>query len=164
MNRRSAAFLLLVTSICFSAGEKHTSKLDQFSWLLGSWQMQKKSGIVSESWKQSNDSTFDGNSNLIKTTGEKMMLESIQLVFRGQQFFYIPTTANQNNQQPVNFIITSHSNESFTAENPAHNFPKRIIYTLINKDSLHATIDGGPAMPQKKSIFSYSRGHYTVNN
>ncbi len=157
MNRRTAAFMLLVISICFSAGEMHASKLESFNWLLGSWQMQKKSGILTESWKQSNDSTFEGNSYLIKTTGEKMLLENVQLVNRGQQFFYIPTTANQNNQQPVSFTITSHNNESFTAENPQHDFPKRIIYTLINKDSLHAVIDGGPGMPQKKSTFYYSR-------
>ncbi len=157
MNRRSAALLLLVTSICFSAGEKHASKLDSFNWLLGNWQMQKTSGVLTESWNQANDSTFDGNSYLIKTTGEKMLLESVQLVYRGQQFFYIPTTANQNDQQPVSFTITSHSNESFTAENPAHDFPKRIIYIMINKDSLHAVIDGGPDMPQKKSSFYYSR-------
>ena len=157
MNKRSAALLLLITSICFSAGEKHTSKLNSFSWLLGSWQMQKKSGVITESWKQSNDSTMDGNSYLIKPTGEKMLLENVQLVYRGQQFFYIPTTANQNNQQPVSFTITSHSNENFTAENPAHDFPKRIVYTMINRDSLHAVIDGGPDMPKKKSTFYYSR-------
>lgn len=157
MNRRLAALLVLITSICFSAGEKHESKLDSFNWLLGNWQMQKKSGIITESWKQSNDSTFDGSSYLVKTTGEKMLLEIVQLVCRGQQFFYTPTTANQNNQQPVSFTITSHSNESFSAENPTHDFPKRIAYTMINKDSLHATIDGGPAMPQKKSSFYYAR-------
>ena len=157
MNRRSATLLLLITSICFSAGERKISKLDSFNWILGNWYMQKKSGLITESWQKSNDSTFNGNSYLIKTTGEKMLLENIELVYRQQQLLYIPTTANQNNQQPVRFTITSHTNESFTAENPEHDFPKRITYTMINKDSLHAVTDGGPVMPQKKSAFYYSR-------
>lgn len=147
----------MVTSICFSAGEKRASKPNQFSWLTGNWQMQKKSGLLTESWKQRNDSTLDGESYLTKTTGEKMLLERILFVRREGQYFYIPTTTNQNNQQPVSFTVTSYSNSGFTAENPAHDFPKRIIYTLINKDSLQAIIDGGPAMPEKKSIFHYSR-------
>ncbi len=157
MNRRSAAFLLLMVSVCFSAGEKRASKSNQFSWLLGNWQMQKKSGLITESWTQQNDSTMNGESFLIKTTGEKILLERILFVRREGQYFYIPTTANQNNQQPVSFTVTSYSNSGFTAENPEHDFPKRIIYTLINKDSLQAIIDGGPAMPEKKSIFNYSR-------
>ncbi|MBY0477388.1 MAG: hypothetical protein K2Q24_07055 [Chitinophagaceae bacterium] len=158
MNRKSAILLLLVASIFFSAGEKYTpTSIHSFNWLLGNWQMQKKTGIISESWRKTNDSTFDGESYLNKTTGEKMLLENIQLIYRDRQFLYIPTTANQNNQQPVSFRITSHSNNGFTAENAAHDFPKRIVYALIHPDSLQATIDGGPAMPQKKSTFYYSR-------
>jgi hypothetical protein len=84
-------------------------------------------------------------------------LEKIHLAFRNGNYYYIPTVKNQNGEQPVEFKITSNNETGFVAENPLHDFPKRISYTLVNKDSIHAVIDDGAATPVKKSNFYYSR-------
>ncbi|MEP7232543.1 MAG: DUF6265 family protein [Ginsengibacter sp.] len=137
--------------------QNSASKLQDLNWLLGTWRMEKKGGILIESWQQVNDSTFEETSFLLKASGEKKLLEKVQIVSRGDKLFYIPTVADQNGQQPVKFEITSFSGNEFIAENPAHDFPKRIIYKAITQDSLHARIDGGPSMPEKKSDFYYVR-------
>ncbi len=137
--------------------QNSNSKLQDLNWLLGTWQMEKNGGILTEEWQQANDSTFEETSFLLKGSGEKKLLERVQIVSRGDKLFYIPTVADQNGQQSVKFEITSFSANEFIAENPAHDFPKRIIYKAITQDSLHAKIDGGPSMPEKKSDFYYVR-------
>ncbi len=137
--------------------QKLSSNLSDLKWLIGTWQMEKKNGLLTETWQQTNDSTFDESSYLQKTSGEKKLLENVQIVFRENNLYYIPTVSDQNNQQPVKFLITSTSNNKFIAEDPDHDFPKRIVYEMINPDSIHARIDGSTSMPEKKIDFYYSR-------
>jgi hypothetical protein len=130
--------------------------VNQFSWLNGYWEMIDKDGKVAEKWKHVNDSLMDGISDFIK--GDSVIpFETMRMLRRGNDFYYEAKAAGQNNEQPVAFKLSSFSDSGFVAENPAHDFPKRITYRLVNKDSIHAFVDGGPAMPDKKSDFYYSR-------
>lgn len=135
----------------------NANKMQSFHWMNGSWKMNTKRGVITEKWEPLNDSTMTGESRMIRNTGETILLERIQLVFRGKDYYYIPTAQGQNNEQPVLFRITSHSENGFVAGNPEHDFPKRITYTEVNRDSIHAYIDGGPTSPGKRSDFYYSR-------
>lgn len=137
--------------------QKPSSNLSDLKWLIGTWQMEKKNGLLTETWQQTNDSTFDESSYFQKTSDEKKLLENVQIVFRENNLYYIPTVSDQNNQQPVKFLITSTSNNKLIAEDPDHDFPKRIVYEMINPDSIHARKDGGTSMPEKKIDFYYSR-------
>lgn len=132
--------------------------IKEFDLLKGSWQMKKKNGsAIMESWHVFNDSTLSGESLLVSVTGQSSVSETLSLVFRNNEYYYISTVAGQNNNRAVTFRITSHSAKGFVAENPEHDFPRRITYNFINKDSIHAFIDGGPSMPDKKMNFYYSR-------
>lgn len=119
--------------------------------------MQTRRGIITEKWAVANDSTLAGESFMTRADGTEIPLEKIELAYRSGYYYYIPTVKNQNGEQPVQFKITSHSETGFVAENPQHDFPKRISYTLVNADSIHAVIDDGAATPVKKSNFYYSR-------
>lgn len=135
-----------------------TGNTIKFEWLKGTWMMKKKNGgAIMETWIIGNDSTLNGESLSISATGISKVLESLELSYRKEEYYYTSTVKGQNNNQAVSFKITSHSETGFVAENPEHDFPKRIIYELIGKDSVHAFIDGGPDMPDKKSDFYYSR-------
>jgi hypothetical protein len=158
MKKNSIAFLLLLTVCSFVTDTALLNgSVKSFHWLNGSWQMQTKRGIITEKWAVANDSTLAGQSIMTRTDGTEIPLEKIQLAFRNGNYYYIPTVKNQNEEQPVEFKITSHSETGFVAENPQHDFPKRISYTLVNKDSIHAVVDDGAATPVKKSNFYYSR-------
>ena len=158
MKKSSFAFLLLLT-VCSFITEPAllNGSVKSFHWLKGSWQMQTRRGIIIEKWAVANDSTLAGESSMTRADGTEIPLEKIQLAFRNGNYYYIPTVKNQNGEQPVEFKITSHSESGFVAENSTHDFPKRITYTLVNKDSIHALIDDGTAAPVKKSDFYYSR-------
>jgi hypothetical protein len=112
-------------------------------------------GTITESWKVTNDSTYSGESKMIKANGEVKPLENIQLVYRNKEYFYIPTTAGQNDEKPVLFKLTSFSQNGFVAENPDHDFPKRITYKLLNKDSIHAFIEMARQTLKKKLILLF---------
>ncbi len=152
----SLVVLLSITAFTV-AGKLYADKMESFRWLIGSWTMQTSKGSIMETWVPMNDSSFAGESVLIKYTSELVPLEKIQLVCSNNEYYYIPVAQGQNNDQPVRFRITSHNLKGFTAENPDHDFPRRITYSLINKDSIHARIDGGPSLPDKKSDYYYKR-------
>ena len=158
MKKNSIVFLLLVSVGSFSPDLSGiTANMKSFNWLQGSWQMQTRRGIIVEKWAVANDSSYAGESKMIRADGTEIPLEKIELAFRNGNYYYIPTVKNQNGEQPVEFKITSLSETGFVAENPQHDFPKRIRYTLVNRDSIHAVIDDGAATPVKKSNFYYSR-------
>jgi hypothetical protein len=156
--RKYIFFLSVIMLSGFSNPAEQKSKMEPFSWIKGEWAMHMGRGTITESWKVTNDSTYSGESKMIKANGEVKPLENIQLVFRNKEYFYIPTTAGQNDEKPVLFKLTSFSQNGFVAENPDHDFPKRITYKLLNKDSIHAFIDDGLYMPVKRADFYFSRG------
>lgn len=158
-------FLLVIGAVLFVACNNNNKKRDDFQsrqnvfifgWLNGQWAMPEKEGTITEEWKPVNDSLMEGRSDLVK--GDSVIpFETIRIFRKDTVFYYEAKAAGQNKEQPVAFTITSFSDTGFVAENPQHDFPKRISYTLVNKDSIHAFIDGGPQQTEKRSDFYYSR-------
>jgi hypothetical protein len=131
--------------------------MEPFKWVLGEWQMDRKSGSMIESWKQVNDSSYEGASFSISTEGGKKMIEEMKLVYRLKGYHFISAVPGQNKELPVSFLIKDFSDKHFVAENPAHDFPRRISYALKKPDSLHAWIDGGLANTERRVDFYFSR-------
>lgn len=149
-------FSILLLAGCSEGKKEKPQTVGLFSWLNGSWAMNSDDGIVTEKWKNIGDSLMEGSSDFIK--GDSVIpFETIRLFKRGIDFYYEAKAAGQNDEQPVEFKLSSFSDSGFVAENPQHDFPKRITYRRVNKDSIHAFVDGGPAMPDKRSDFYYSR-------
>jgi hypothetical protein len=155
--KKGFGFLILLFLVTAFAEKKVESKMQSFKWMVGSWTMKTKNGAITETWVSINDSTLGGEGIMVKNTGDTQQLETTRLIYRNKEYFYCSVAHGQNNEEETKFKITSFSENGFVSENPAHDFPKRITYQLINKDSLHAFIDGGPSMPDKKSDFYYSR-------
>jgi hypothetical protein len=114
-------FMLCVCCIALSAAA--SGQKNEFGWLIGTWQETKNSFEV---WLNQ-DSLLAGRAYQIDhTTGKQIESEVIRLVKKGNDFFYIPDVAGPQN--PVKFKITSFNKNSFIAENPSHDFPKKISY------------------------------------
>lgn len=116
-------------------------QLADASWLLGKWEQKTKKGTIYETWKSSSDSSYAGKSYLLKEK-DTVVLETVSLLQKDGTLFYIPTVTNQNNNMPVSFKVTFSSDNKLIFENPAHDFPQKITYTLISSDSLMAEISG----------------------
>jgi len=112
----------------------------QFSWLLGDWQRTNNQAgkITTESWELSGQK-YHGLGVTVAGS-DTVFFENMNLTSIENEMFLIVNTPQH--EIPVRFKITDHSNESFTAENPDNDFPKKIIYKKT-KEGLLATVSSG---------------------
>lgn len=134
-----AVLLLCSCGQTASTGDAKKPQLEKLSWLSGTWGSADSAGVSTEKWEKKNDSTFAGHSYTIAGT-DTVFNEWISLEERAGNLNYIVTVKNQNGELPVAFAMTSIDEKNVVFENPMHDFPQRISYTLVNPDSLNAEI------------------------
>jgi hypothetical protein len=141
-------FLLLITILISckksDSGDSDSNEKDKVRtahWLIGSWEFKSTEGILSESWKKVNDSTFQGQSYLIKAK-DTVHFEMITLEQKGEELTYLTTILGQNDDKPISFILTEATEKQLVFENPTHDYPQKISYNHISKDSLVTEISG----------------------
>jgi len=139
--KTTIAILVLIAVFCSCKKAEKTNKMAVVDWLIGTWENNMEKGRLSESWEKVNDSTFSGKSFFIKDN-DTLSDETIILKQKDTNLFFIPTVKGQNNGNPVVFKMTSNSAKQIIFENKTHDFPQKITYTQINKDSLVAEISG----------------------
>lgn len=133
--------LLLAIVSCKNSEATEKDKIKTANWLLGKWETKTADGTLSESWKQLNDSTFQGKSFFIKDK-DTLHFETITLQQKGEELFYNATVKGQNENKAVAFKMTVGTAKELVFENPKHDYPQKITYTQIKKDSLVAAISG----------------------
>lgn len=140
-NKIYILFLLAISS--FSCEQKTTKykELEKANWFLGKWEYITPFKSFTEEWKKENDSLFLSECFLVKEK-DTIYAETIRLELIKNELFYIITITNQNYNKPVTFKLTSSTSDYLVFENPTHDFPKKITYKLVNKDSLYAEISG----------------------
>lgn len=110
-------------------------------WLAGCWELRSSQRVTLEMWMPPEGGLMLGAS---RTTagGAVREFEQVRLEAQGEVLLY---TALPSGQREASFRSTEVSDSGFTVENPAHNFPQRIIYRRRGADSLIARIEGpGP--------------------
>jgi hypothetical protein len=142
MFQKTTLLLLLLAIVsCKNSEANEKDQIKSANWLLGNWSAKMADGDLSESWKQLNDSTFQGGSFFIKGK-DTLHFESITLQQKGEELFYNATVKGQNENKAVTFKLTTKTAKQLVFENPKHDYPQKITYTLITKDSLVAAISG----------------------
>ncbi|MBC8884359.1 hypothetical protein H9X57_16225 [Flavobacterium piscinae] len=110
---------------CFSCQQKPSfKKLEKANWFLGRWENKTPDGTFSEEWKVENDTVLKGESYFINGK-DTLFAETVRLVQRQSDLFYIVTVSNQNEEKPVAFKLTSSISDYLVFENPEHDFPKK---------------------------------------
>lgn len=126
---------LVLPSILLIIIQSANSQVREFSWLIGTWK--EKNSSTYESWKIVGQN-LEAVSYQLTATGEKRVTEEIKLIKKDGKIFYVPDV--EGDQGPIYFEITSYEANSFVAENPSHDFPKKIIYRKIDDTHLQASI------------------------
>lgn len=140
MKTRLTYLIGLIAFVLFSQSAI-AQKIQPLLWLVGTWQIPSPTGTTVEQWKPINDSTLFGKSYFVKSNGDTIPQETIELRIRKGQWAFIPTVSGQNNNQPTIFSVIFIGKEEFISTNPAHDFPQRITYRRI-KNQLLASIEG----------------------
>ena len=120
--------------------------------LEGTWKMNTKRGAICEEWKKMDENYLQNRGYMIRGN-DTIISERVTLTNTQDGVFYTSTVEDQNNKQPIAFKMTGSENNSFVFENPAHDFPKRIVYRLITADSLHAFIDDGTETGKRQNFY-----------
>lgn len=142
--------LLLAMSLLsvFVSCQKET-EIDKLDWLVGTWEQQTENGTFTEVWTKTSQKDENGNqadylqgtSSLVKN-GETLFSEQITLTEKENKLVYSVIAGEQNGGQAVDFTTTKIEKGDLVFENPTHDFPKKITYKLVTKDSLYAEISG----------------------
>ncbi|HEY0676668.1 MAG TPA: DUF6265 family protein [Chitinophagaceae bacterium] len=147
-------WLLLMPPSCHQAEESETFR--QLKQLEGTWKMQTEKSAIYESWKIGSPQQLLGRSYTIRGT-DTLVLENVKLEETNNKIFYIPLVTNQNRGRPVLFTLVSAERSKFIFENKLHDFPQRVIYNIVSKDSIHAWIEGTKNGKERRSDFYYKK-------
>ena len=124
---------------------------DQLAWFTGCWQILQGDRVIDEQWMAPGGGLMLGMSRTVRA-GRTSAIEFITLRVVEGRFVY---EANPSGQRPTPFTATFVSAERAVFENPAHDFPKRIIYERKGDAALVASIDDGTGT--KRVEYSYHR-------
>lgn len=133
---------------------QNKNTIKQFAWLEGEWKMNGKEAF--EVWQIESDTALIGGAFHLEGK-DYVRDERIALIAKEDGLYYIPTVENQNDGLPVEFKIITQTQNSFLAENKAHNYPQQIGYELTGADNLHAYISGNTRGKHKQIDFYYTR-------
>lgn len=147
----STSLLMLIS--CQNKSEKNFEQLEKMNWLIGNWENKMDEGLLTETWIKENDSTFSGTTYFIINKKDTVHSETIILKQIKDELIYSPTVKGQNNDEPVDFKLSSENENTFAFENPKHDYPQKIVYKKVNENSLVATISG--IQQGKQSTESY---------
>ena len=156
--------LVLAAIACFSCKketniqkpEKKFLELEKANWFLGRWENESAEGLLSESWKKENDSTFYGETYFV-VENDTVFAEKIQLEERNGKLNYVVSVRNQNDEKPVSFELNKNSNKQLIFENPSHDYPTKITYNHVGADSLVAEISGMKDGKLEKELFKMKK-------
>lgn len=136
--------LLFVSFLLFSCGEKKEVKkfplIEKANWFLGEWENQSKMGDFTENWEKLSDSTFMGVS-IVKQGKDTVFHENVVLEQKNDSLFY-NVAIKGNKEEVTSFYLTSFTDKQLVFENPKHDYPTKIVYSLISEDSISASIHG----------------------
>ena len=131
----AAVQVILAAAFSFTAAAR---EIEELSWLAGCWRSEGDNPQITEQWMKPGGKTMLGMSRTI-ADGKTREFEFSRIVQEenGEIFF----VANPSGQNEARFKLTIVSSQEARFENPAHDFPQRIIYRRED-DSLTGRIEG----------------------
>jgi hypothetical protein len=130
-----AVMLVTLMPTLVPAGEP--TSIDRLGWLTGCWSRTRPTGITEEHWMAPRGGTMLGMSRTVRD-GRTVEFEFVQIRAGEDTLVY---EARPSRQPMATFTLKSVTDDMVTFENPAHDFPQRIIYRRT-ADGIAARIEG----------------------
>jgi hypothetical protein len=138
-------FVLFFTGKSFSQIPEGIYKIE------GLWELNSDGMISYEQWKVNSDGSLQGVDFAFGTKGDTVYFESLEIIRRDNDVFYVASVMDQNERKPIFFKMTEWTRNVFVFENKEHDFPQKIIYYIKNDSQFNAVIEG-PDKDKIKSI------------
>jgi hypothetical protein len=136
-----------------AAQQKPAATLADLRWIAGVWTLSGGDHTVEEQWTEPASNAMLGLSRTL-AGGRMVAFEFLRIETRPEGIFYV---AQPGGRPPTDFRLTSWDGRTATFENPAHDFPRRILYTHNADGSLTARVDGGAGVTQGAQSFAFKR-------
>jgi hypothetical protein len=139
MSRLSGLSLLVLLAVAGSARSSPESPVTAFAWLAGCWASVAGEFGTGEVWTTPAGGTMLGVSRTVRD-GKTVEYEFMQIreIAPGQLAF----VAHPSGQAQAAFPLVRSGPGELVFEAPAHDFPQRVIYRLVEPDRLHARVEG----------------------
>jgi hypothetical protein len=125
----------------------------QVGWIAACWEQKAGARLIEEQWMRPRGGLMLGVSRTV--VGDSLReYEQVALFERGGHLVYAATPARQ---APAEFVSIAVSDSAVTFENPAHDFPQRVIYRRRGADSLLARVEGMHGGKLRGRDFLYRR-------
>ncbi len=105
-------------------------------WLPGCWERTTRTGQAFELWSPGQAGELTGSARVINPDRDRQT-ERLRIYRRGDTLVY---EAHPVDQALTVFPLRAHGSDSLVFENPAHDFPQRIVYRRVGSDSLIAMV------------------------
>ncbi|QHS59108.1 YciI family protein [Chitinophaga agri] len=145
---------LLLTYLILFMGEQSFAQSAFPGFLQGTWKVEHKE--IYEHWDSLNDGNLKGFSYFLKD-GQMTVSEYLDITRKGSNIVYTASVVRQNGGKAVSFKLTQ-SAGALTFENPAHDFPKKVVYKKMTDQELEVTISDGKAKSETFRMFKQGRG------
>lgn len=129
---------LLLCLFLASSGPIYSQKMLPV-FLSGTWKTESQERF--EHWDVLNENTLKGFSYELKN-GILIVSEYLEIKHDGKDIFYNATVVNQNQGKAVSFKLRQGAN-NYLFENPAHDFPRRIIYKKNGNNEISVSVSDG---------------------
>lgn len=132
--------ILLCTAAAFPAAGLFSGQIDlkQFDWLTGSWRGTDGGNTIVESWARVDASTLEGMGYFI-VGKDTVVTELMRIQQFGDHWAFVAVI---NGGHPVLFTLIESGDGRLVFENTEHDFPQRVAYNRVGKDSILAWIEG----------------------
>jgi hypothetical protein len=136
---RACAAAAVLAAFAGGAGAQEPAGVEQLGWLAGCWTSASAGERrVDEHWMKPLGGSMLGMSRTVVGT-RTAEFEFLQIRRNGDAIVYI---AKPSGQAEATFTLKTVTAGEVVFENPAHDFPQRIIYRLAAPGALHARIEG----------------------
>lgn len=120
-------------------GTPRSAEITDLHFLAGTWKIENKENY--ETWSLKDKDALEGSAYKIRN-GNKLIEEYLSIKVSGDNIIYTAKVVNQNNGQPIEFLLNKSVKDKFSFENLAHDFPKKIQYTKRNDTTLFVSVLG----------------------
>jgi hypothetical protein len=144
------SILLLTVFACSpktKIGALETKQTEEVIWkglqrLLGEWY--DSSQNVYEEWELNGNFNLKGEEYTKDVAGNHITSSRYKLMWAPEKAItYAATVMKDNMGKETRFVLTQADKDSYTFENPQHDFPKKIKYVIKGPDAIEATISAG---------------------
>lgn len=129
----------LVLALVGVAAPVERPRVEALSWLAGCWAAEGGEAGSGESWTAPAGGTMLGVGRTVR--GGRTRAHEFVLI-RETDAGGLDYVAHPSDQPPASFALVRLGEREAVFENPAHDFPQRIVYRLEGEDVLRARIEG----------------------